>query len=121
MIQRKQYSWSYNNLLMLSKVTTLTSFLCFFAGSIPAGTSLLLVNVLYFKSSWVEEFKNVETKNFFKLQNNPQNRINTTYMHGNILAGYLRTSTGTEIISLLFKDKNYSMLFVVPQSGQYIE
>lgn len=69
----------------------------------------------------MEEFKKVESKNFFKLDNNPQNRINTTFMHGNILAGYFRTSTEAEIISLSFKDKNYAMVFVMPQSGQYFK
>jgi serine protease inhibitor len=96
-------------------------YLLFLTGSISAGTNLLLINVLYFKSSWTEEFKTVETKNFFKLQNNPEQRINTTYMHGKMLAGYYRTSNGTEIISLSLKDKNYAMVFVIPQTGQYIE
>jgi len=42
-------------------------------------------------------------------------------MHGNILAGYFRTSTEAEIFSLSFKDKNYAMVFVMPQSGQYFK
>ncbi len=91
------------------------------AGSITPDTNLILINVLYFNSKWRKEFnKNVESKTFFKLQNNPRNTIKADYMFGELSARYSRTGLDTEIISLPFEDENYSMVFVVPQNGQFL-
>jgi serine protease inhibitor len=74
--------------------------------------------VLYFNSKWRKEFnKKLEQQTFFKLGNNPNNRITSTYMFGEVSGGYLQTSTGTEILSLPFEDDNYAMVFVLPQTG----
>ena len=63
--------------------------------------------------------RNYNSINIFKLNNNPLNRIKANYMYGQLTAGYFRSPSGTEIISLPFKDENYSMVFVVPQIGNY--
>jgi serine protease inhibitor len=79
---------------------------------------LVLINVLYFNGKWKKEFNNkMETQTFFKLQNNPKTRISADYMYGEMSAGYHKTPTGTEIISIPFEDENYSMVFVVPKTG----
>jgi len=41
-------------------------------------------------------------------------------MFGELSARYSRTGLDTEIISLPFEDENYSMVFVVPQNGQFL-
>ena len=112
-----QYNLTYNDCYAGWVAQTFKKSL-FFLGSITRETSLVLINVLYFNGKWKKEFnKKLERQTFFKLQNNPTTRISADYMNGDVTAGYLKTPTGTEILSIPFEDENYSMVFVIPQTG----
>ena len=88
--------------------------------SINSDTSLVLINVLYFKSKWKTEFNSIPfSREFFRVRNNPKSRVSVKFLQGERLTGgYFKTSSGAEIVSLPFEDDNYAMVFVLPQTGE---
>ena len=68
---------------------------------------------MYFKSTWLEDFGEETYKKNFKLSDDSE--IEVDFMGSDLeVVGYLQTSSGSQLVSLPFKDSDYEMIFVLP-------
>ena len=80
--------------------------------SISQNTVLILMNALYFKGNWSNQFDKDDTsdQNFY-LSN--ENAIQTPFMHGDVDIVYAE-SNGLRAIELPYGRKNFSMVLLLP-------
>ncbi len=84
--------------------------------SIKSTDLMFLINAIYFKSIWANKFDPASTKlSSFVLPDNSE--IETNFMNGHIACNFFKNQDAT-ILELPYANNKYSMVFVMPPTGQ---
>ena len=78
-----------------------------------SNTKMVLVNILHFKSEWLDTFDETLVNKEFEV--NGDSLVKVPMMIGDFdSVEYRKSSKGTQIFGLPFKDENYQMVLVLP-------
>ncbi|MDR2340094.1 MAG: serpin family protein [Deltaproteobacteria bacterium] len=85
----------------------------FLSSPLKTDTRLLLVNAVYFKGDWEQEFPESRTKgDKFRT---PSSKVPALFMHNEGYFNYLE-EPNLQVLELLYKGKNISMLILLPKN-----
>jgi serpin B len=86
------------------------------AGAVDSSTLAVLVNAIYFKANWNNQFSPQATSDepFFRLDGS---QVSSALMHQGLMTGYAR-GEGWQAVRLTYAG-NASMLVILPDSGQF--
>ena len=87
--------------------------------SISPDDMMILINAIYFKSSWASKFDPANTtKQPFTLANNSQ--VQTDFMLGSAMACNVSNNTDANLVELPYSNNKYSMVIVMPNGGKSV-
>jgi serpin B len=87
--------------------------------SIDPGDMMILINAIYFKSSWASKFDPANTKkqSFIRADNS---QVQTNFMRGSAMACNVSNNADANLLELPYSNKKYSMVIVMPNEGKSV-
>lgn len=84
------------------------------AGTVDSMTKLVLVNAVYFKGSWEDEFRKEDTANApFRLNKEDQKTVKMMYQKKKLPFGYIQ-DLKCRVLELPYRGKELSMIILLP-------
>ncbi|XP_004847933.1 serpin B9-like [Heterocephalus glaber] len=86
-------------------------------GSLGKGIRLILVNAVYFKGRWDQQFEESSTRTMpFKINQKEQRPVQMMYQEARLPLAYVR-ELGTQVLELPYTGRELSMVIVLPVEG----
>jgi serpin B len=89
-------------------------------GVLNSGSVMVLVNAIYFKGDWAEQFKLEDTQEDGIFTKSDGSEVSAALMWGELDAAYQELADGAQVLDLAYAGEELSMTVVLPPEGQLL-